>query len=282
MFGVDELERLRKEWAVIRAAPISFVIVCLVATGLIWTFFHFTYSERINGADGRVKNAQDDAAHWHQTADYYKDLVSRPVQHETPSVTSEPAPPNPSTSDKKPGSTKAPGSTEHHQNAPNKRGPNMKPPQALTTPTVSAPNGVAIGRDNNGTAVVNNIGTIARTLSLAQRERIAATVGPQPTGFAGVSCILGDQEGCGFATELMEALRSAGWRIGGLREAIYSIQLDGVFVAIAPEDSAAPPEGVLQMYDVLRSAGVPAEGVRMNRTPVGKFRIIVGAHTKPG
>ena len=283
MFGVDELEKLRKEGEVIKAAPISFVIVCLVATGLIWTFFHFTYSERIEGADGRLKNAQDDATHWHQTADYYKDLASRPVQHETTPAISQAAPVKPNASTDKPGPARSPElTTKHHEGKPNNSSSNEKPPDTSKPPAITAPNGVAIGRDNNGTAVVNNIGALARTVSSAQQAEIISHLGSQPAGFTGITCFLGDPESCGFATQLMEALRNAGWKIDGLTQAVFSNPLEGTFVTVAPEDSAAPPEGVLRMYNTLRSAGVPIQGLRMNGTPVGKFGIVVGSHTKPG
>jgi hypothetical protein len=78
----------------------------------------------------------------------------------------------------------------------------------------------------------------------------------------------------------MNALRSAGWKIEGLNQSVLTSPLEGVFVAVAPEDAATPPDGVLQLYNTMRSAGVPMGGMRMNGTPAGKFGIIVGAHTK--
>jgi hypothetical protein len=78
---------LLKEADVIKGAPRSFAIVCVVAIGLIWSGFHLKYKGDLDGANDRTKNAQGDAMHWHETADYYKDLVSRPVQHEAPSST---------------------------------------------------------------------------------------------------------------------------------------------------------------------------------------------------
>jgi hypothetical protein len=59
-----------------------------------------------------------------------------------------------------------------------------------------------------------------------------------------------------------------------------SEHLEGIFVAVAPEDTAMPPEGVLQIYNTLRAVGVPIQGLRMNGTPTGKFGILVAAHTK--
>jgi hypothetical protein len=70
-----------KEADVIKGAPRSFAIVCVVTIGLIWSGFHLKYKGDLDGANERTKNAQGDTIHWHETAGYYKELVSRPVQH---------------------------------------------------------------------------------------------------------------------------------------------------------------------------------------------------------
>lgn len=251
----------------IKDAPLSVVVICLVALGVT----HFMYTGQIGSARDRLKDAQDDTKHWHETADFYKDLASRPTQ--TAEVVS----------------TKARPSGRRSSDPPKKPEPEKKPPdssssgkqKASDVPAVIAPNGVAIGRDNSGIAIVNNIGTLPRTLSPEQQAAIASRVGPQPSGFTGVTCLLGDQEGCSFATQVMATLRTAGWKIDGLSQSVMTEHLEGVFLAIAPDDVARPPSEALSLYNTLRFAGIPIQGLKMNGTTAGKFEILVAAHTKP-
>jgi hypothetical protein len=79
----------------------------------------------------------------------------------------------------------------------------------------------------------------------------------------------------------MNSLRNAGWKINGINQVVLGEPLEGIFVAVAPEDATSPPDGVLSVYNTLREAGVPAQSMRMNGIAMGKFGIIVGAHTKP-
>jgi hypothetical protein len=273
----DELQKLLKEVDVIKDTPRSFILVCLLAAAIIWAIFH-----------ERLELAREDTTHWHETSDnwrsrsdYYQDLLGHPVQKESSALQGElPAATVPTPV--RPGPPK-PKSTEKTGIAAPAIKPVAEPahePKQQTEPPVSAPNGVAIGRDNNGTAIVNNVGSLPRTLSPAQQSAITSRIGSQPSGFTGITCLLGDQEGCGFATQLMNVLRGAGWKIGGLDQSVMSEHLEGIFVAVSPEDTANPPDGVLQIYNVIRAAGVAIQGLRMNGTPAGKFGILVAAHTK--
>jgi hypothetical protein len=125
MFGVGELEKLLKEADVIKAAPRSFTLVCLAAIAIIWGGFHFEYKSDLDAANGHTTNAQEDAEHWHQAADYYKDLASRPVQHEVSPSTPVASPTKPEIPREKhpPGVTKEPDG-----------GGSLKPPQSTEPP----------------------------------------------------------------------------------------------------------------------------------------------------
>jgi hypothetical protein len=265
MFGYSEFAAIRKEAEVITAAPVSFFLVLLVVGGVMWTCFHAAYQ-------GKIDDLNIDVTHWHNMSDYYKEVSSRPVEQLALPAKPVEVTPSAKPDEQKPTSTKKPDS---HISA-------VKPQQPTESSKVTANNGgIAIGRDNNGNATVNNIGAIPRELTSLQQSTIASQIGLQPTGFTGITCLLGDQEGCGFATQLMNALRLAGWKIEGLNQAVYSNPLEGTFVAVAPEDSASPPDGVMRIYNTLRSAGIPIQGMRAKDTPTGKFGLLVGAHTHP-
>src|SRR6266403_475934 len=67
---VSLLEKLRKEWAMIKAAPWSFFIVCVVATATIGGGLQWLYHDKLNEAERRV-------GQWKSESDYWKELAER-------------------------------------------------------------------------------------------------------------------------------------------------------------------------------------------------------------
>jgi hypothetical protein len=139
---------------------------------------------------------------------------------------------------------------------------------------------VAIGGDNNGTAVVNN-GAIPRTLTPEQQAKITSQVGVAPENFTGVTCLMGDQEGCGLADQIRRSLDNAGWQIPGLNQALFTTHMEGLFLIIAPQDATNPPDGAMRLYAALRSAGVDVMGLKQEGAPQGKFGLLVAASPIP-
>lgn len=253
----------------IKGAPFSFLVVCTATGVLLWFFIHGSF-------EGKLNDARDETTHWKGTADmwesrtnYYKDLASRPVQHEvTAAIPAEGSAP-PKTEPAKPKN-----SSPHKTDGGSSK---VDTPKEEKSPEVKADNGIAIGRDNNGTAVVNNVGSLPRVLTPVQMSQIASQIGPEPPNFTGFTCLLGDQEGCGLANQLMTSLRNGGWKIDGTNQAVLNNHLEGIFIMVDPADPD-PPDGVLKLYNTLRSAGVPVQGLRMNQTGKGKFGVLVAAH----
>jgi hypothetical protein len=62
------LEKLKKEWHVIRAAPWSFVIVCVVAIATINGGFRYAYREKLADSDRRASQWKNDAEYWKEVA----------------------------------------------------------------------------------------------------------------------------------------------------------------------------------------------------------------------
>jgi hypothetical protein len=65
------IERLKKEWHVIKGAPFSFLVVCAIAIGLIWGGFRFLYHDKLTESDKRAEQ-------WKSDTEYWKDVASRP------------------------------------------------------------------------------------------------------------------------------------------------------------------------------------------------------------
>jgi len=65
------LDRMKKEWAVIKGAPFSFVIVCVIAIGLCFSGFRWIYREKLVESEKRGQQ-------WKTDVEYWKDLASRP------------------------------------------------------------------------------------------------------------------------------------------------------------------------------------------------------------
>ena len=78
------LEKLKQEWHVIRAAPWSFSIVCLVVIVACWSGFHYAYQEKLADSDRR-------ATQWKGDADYWKEIANRkPTSQEADVKPSQP------------------------------------------------------------------------------------------------------------------------------------------------------------------------------------------------
>jgi hypothetical protein len=253
------LALLRKEWRMVKAAPFSFLTICAVALVAMWSCFHFQFKGKLEEANAVTAQWQQTAARWESDANYYKDLATHPIQHEAASSAPMPV------------KTKPPKQLQVT--------PKKESGTPLTSSPANAPNGIVVGRDNNGTAIVNN-GAIARTLSPVQIGLIASQAGAQPSTFEGITCLLGDQEGCRYAEQVEDALKQAGWHIGGLDQSLFSNHLEGIFVCVSPEDATSPPDGVTRLYNALRGAGVDVKGLRQSGLSRGKFSILVAAHTQ--
>ncbi|HXZ11293.1 MAG TPA: hypothetical protein VEG64_02785 [Candidatus Sulfotelmatobacter sp.] len=75
---VGLLERLRKEWHVIKGATFSFVIVCAIVIGVLWSGFRGIYKSKISDAEHRANNWQNDAAYWKEQAEKPKPASASP------------------------------------------------------------------------------------------------------------------------------------------------------------------------------------------------------------
>jgi hypothetical protein len=85
MLGVSELEKFRKEGEVIRGAPFSFIIVCVVAIGILWGSFHHVYKGKLDDAHEQTDGWRNTAGRWQSDVEFWKDAASRPLPTSTPS-----------------------------------------------------------------------------------------------------------------------------------------------------------------------------------------------------
>ena len=77
---VEFLDRLRNEWQVIRGAPFSFFIVCVLAIGVIWSGFHYSYKNKLEDMEGRASNWQNNSSYWKEQAEKPKPTPVCPPQ----------------------------------------------------------------------------------------------------------------------------------------------------------------------------------------------------------
>lgn len=250
----------------IQGAPWSFVTVCLLCGGAIWWIVNSIYSDKVNVAKEQATKWHDTSDRWQSDASYWEDIAKRPVVNAPQSTpSSQPVP-----------ASQAPPVKESKGNA-KPSGEKATVPKP-TRPAVIAPNGVAIGGDNNGSATVNNFAPPQRAFTAHQRSLFDSLIGPAPTeGFDGVYCIWGDQEGHQFAQQIWDALKQNGWPVGMMvgQQMLDRTQI-GLFIAVSPEDAASPPDGVLRAFNALRNAGFLVTGMRLNGTPRGHWHILVG------
>src|SRR6516225_9287861 len=96
---VELFEKLLKEWHTIRAAPRSFILVCVIAVALFYVAFHFYYSEKLASAKRSASEWKDSADHWKESQGYWKDRAEG-AERQPPQTKCEG--PTPNTASKKP------------------------------------------------------------------------------------------------------------------------------------------------------------------------------------
>lgn len=74
---LDFLEKFRKEWPTIRAAPWSFVTVVVISCSICFAGFQYYYGSRLADADSRITDSEKRAAQWKSDVDHWKDVASR-------------------------------------------------------------------------------------------------------------------------------------------------------------------------------------------------------------
>jgi hypothetical protein len=162
---LDLLEKLRKEQHVIKAAPWSFAIVCVVALALCFAGFKWYYR-------GRLADSESLAQHWKSDADYWKDMAS----HQPKPAGKSPETQTPATSRKK---SEIDAETK----------PSTPTTRSSASQLSQAPARANLRRQNEGTAiggVVLNAGSIppASVFSIGQQGGITAgtvnNFGPPP------------------------------------------------------------------------------------------------------
>ncbi len=259
----------------IRRAPFSFLVVCIVVCLICWTGFHFSYKSLFD-------NAADEAKHWHETAtrwqsdsSYWEDMAKRTVfeQPQPPSggtFKTEQPPAAPATA------TKPSKKSFVHPLVEERPKQNTTPPPVSEKPPeVNAPGGIAIGGNNNGTATV--IGSVPRSFTVLQEAEIGSALGNPSPDFDGITCVMGDGESCRLAEQIRKIFAAHGWpKTDGVNQAVYNNPMPGLMIAVSPEDAISPPPGAMQVNNAFRANGIDIHGVKIDRLAEGHFYILVG------
>ena len=74
---VTLIEKLKKEWHVIKGAPFSFTIVCIVAIGAIWGGLNYVYRDKLSDSEKRGQHWKDDADYWKDVAEHPKTTIAQ-------------------------------------------------------------------------------------------------------------------------------------------------------------------------------------------------------------
>jgi hypothetical protein len=91
-----------------------------------------------------------------------------------------------------------------------------------------------------------------------------------------ITCIMGDPDSTKFAFSLVEAFRTAGWKLpgSGFSQAIFNGPVEGIIIVLNSKE--VNPPGLAEFVATLREAGIQPVGQLDDKMPANKFRIIVG------
>lgn len=118
-----------------------------------------------------------------------------------------------------------------------------------------------------------------RSISPEQRKRVLSLLSTFDKGSVSITCLNGNAESCGFALEIAELLRAAGWGVEGPTDMVLfgpSGQTPkGLFLIIKDASNVPPLANVL--LTVLNTSGIPATGEQNPNLDAGKINILVGS-----
>jgi hypothetical protein len=151
---------------------------------------------------------------------------------------------------------------------------------------ISAPNGIAIGGNNNGTATVNNLGPPSRRPTSQQRDLLASILSAH-AGKIKVWAVSSDNDAMLLGQDLYDVLKASGWQVGGSGpEAVLQTQPSTadvyVFIHSEPGEqgsfSTRDPAAV-NLVKALKSLGLTLELGRSEKVPMGVLKIVVNARS---
>jgi hypothetical protein len=271
---LELLQTIRTELEMIKKAPWSFAIICVVAVGAIWTLLNYGYKSKLDDAHELTGHWMGESQHWQSDAEYWKDIASRPAlgkqEASNPPKEAEPAKPVQSTTESnKP--IKTPGI--YSPTGVNASASSSPPEQIL-----SAPNGIAVGGGTVTNPTVNNYGQQQRQLTPNQAALISSKLGGPPTSdFDGVYCVMGDSESHAYAQQFWDLFSKANWSVGKMvGQNMLTRNPPGVFIAVSPEDVTSPPDGAIRVYGLFKQAGIDVMALKMEGLPKNHWYVFVG------
>jgi hypothetical protein len=140
------------------------------------------------------------------------------------------------------------------------------------------------GTTGDNSPIINSpitVGSIPRSLDPDQGAKFAHALGPNPAGFMGIACLLGDNEGCDYADQIRKEIALDQWdHSGGLSRVVYTGSPQGVIVVIAQGEDANPPMGAIQLMRAFEFAGIKAQGEMLPSAKKGTFYLLIGDQPK--
>lgn len=113
----------------------------------------------------------------------------------------------------------------------------------------------------------------ARKVTLDLAARMKAILARHRSAKVTLTCIMGDQEGFQFATQLKEILNSAGWEVNGVNQAIYTNPLVGVFLKVQSRQYPSRVNALVEAFQVLN---IKVEGFLESTFAPDDVELIVG------
>jgi hypothetical protein len=269
---VSILEKLHREWEMIKAAPYSFSVVCLIAIGGVWTVFHYAYKEKFSDANTSTQ-------HWKSESEYWKEQANR----KSPAEQSKPA--------QSPERVPEPIKTKKSSSGPSQNTPDGTAiGRDNNAPIAIAPSGIANAAPNLGTQTVNNAPP-ARHLSDEQKAAITSFLQGKVCKITIISYAVNVDDAENYALELRDAFKSGGCSVPD--QVIAGLSNDAILYGLRVDyhddawhvtgDTIAVPVGSPQevIVKTLMSArvGRMAVGARPD-VPDHSVQLIVGARPK--
>jgi len=114
-----------------------------------------------------------------------------------------------------------------------------------------------------------------RRITETQRTRLLEVLKPIPKGELDITCLMGDEEGRMFATQIRDTLKEAGWADVHLRIAIFDKSMSGLKLRF--RDRTTIPVFGLMLAEALDSVGIPLSLSINSQVAEGAIEFIVGS-----
>ncbi len=134
---------------------------------------------------------------------------------------------------------------------------------------------VVISNNQSGGITAKNVTINAkRSLTPEIADKLRELLTPYRGSTVKITALLGDSEGFGYAVQFQKVFATAGWKVDGIDQAVYTAPLAGLLLRIRDENNYA--KNVETINNAFKQVGLDVGGFQDSSAPSDAVELVVG------